>query len=442
MIESIKLNDDLGELFIEKKDNENYSIMRKNRRNKIVNIIEHIQYFDNNNECRLIPINEVILSKIKEKINNGENYSSLFVFIDEQFKDDNYTKQEKSKQEHEFTSTGIKFWRHQEQMVNYKNNNPNTVISTHISPEGACNLKCPYCSVTYRKNTNRIELELIKDYVKKLKTRGLKAVILTGGGEPTLYKNFNELVRWLKKENLSIALITNGTNTELVDNDVWKLFSWVRVSINLFDGWETKINIPYQLLSNDCILGMSHVFTVEHEKIEHSSVLEYFDKISKLADRLSAKYIRVLPNCLLDQETLVKVHRGLDDIFLKLKDNRFFHQYKFHETPKTNICHQSYFRPYLSEEPFHKTGKPGTVYPCDSVVLNSSVTHFSQKYQLCAATDILEYIDKKIQHNFVACEDCKGCVFTNNVNMIDDFISNKIDLFDKYSNPLKHEEFV
>lgn len=109
MIESIKLNDDLGKLFIEKKDNENYSIKRKNRRNKIVNIIEHIQYFDKNNNCRLIPINDVILSKIKEKINNGENYSSLFVFIDEQFNDDNYTKQEKSKQEHEFTSTGIKF---------------------------------------------------------------------------------------------------------------------------------------------------------------------------------------------------------------------------------------------------------------------------------------------------------------------------------------------
>lgn len=442
MSESILLNDSLGELFIEKKNEKYYSIIRRNNRNKIVNIIDHVQYFDSNNDCKLIPIDDSILYKIKQKINNNENYSSLFVFVERSFDDENYINQEKSKQEHEFTSTGIKFWRHQEQMLNYKNNNPNTIISTHISPEGACNLKCPYCSVTYRKNTNRIELDTIKDYVNKLKTRGLKAVILTGGGEPTLYKHFNTLVRWLKDQNLSVALITNGTNANLVDRDVWKLFSWVRVSVNLFEGWENKINIPHELLSDDCVLGMSHVFTVEHEKIEEGSVLDYFNKISKLADRISAKYIRVLPNCLLEQETLVKVHRGLDDVFLKLKDDRFFHQYKFHETPKTNICHQSYFRPYLSEEPFYKTGKPGTVYPCDSVVLNSSVTHFSQKYQLCAAEDVLDYIDKKIQHNFVACDDCKGCVFTNNVNMIDDFINNKIDLFKKYSNPLKHEEFV
>ena len=62
------------------------------------------------------------------------------------------------------------------------------------------------------------------------------------------------------------------------------------------------------------------------------------------------------------------------------------------------MCHQSYFRPYLSEEPFHETGIPGTVYPCDSVVLNSSVTHFAQKYQLCGASDILDYIDKIINY--------------------------------------------
>ncbi len=95
--------------------------------------------------------------------------------------------------------------------MNYKNNDPNTVISTHISPEGACNLKCPYCSVTYRDTHSRIPMETIKDYVTKLKTRGLKAVILTGGGEPTAYKHFNDLVRWLYKEGLQVALISNGS---------------------------------------------------------------------------------------------------------------------------------------------------------------------------------------------------------------------------------------
>jgi organic radical activating enzyme len=439
----LNLKDNLGELHVSKKENGYYNLIRKNNRNKIINVIDHVQFFNSNNECKLIPIDDRILKEIEYKIETNSNYSSYFVFHDTLDKiDDKYVNQEKSQEEHQFTSTGIKFWRHQEKMLNYKNGNSHTVVSTHISPEGACNLKCPYCSVTYRKNSSRIELDVIKDYVIKLKSRGLKAVILTGGGEPTMYKHFNELIRWLKEQNLSVALITNGTNARLVNDDVWGMFSWVRVSVNLFDEWESKINIPIKFLSDECILGMSHVFTVEHEKIESTEVLEYFDKISKLADRLNAKYIRVLPNCLLEQETLVRVHRGLDVVFTKLKDPRFFHQYKFHEAPKSKVCHQSYFRPYLSEEPFHATGIPGTVYPCDSVVLNSSVTHFAQKYQLCGASDILEYIDKKISHKFIPCEDCKGCVFTNNINTIDDFINNKIDRFDEFTKPIKHEEFI
>lgn len=443
MIKVLKLKNDLATVEIHQDENNYYYLIRKNSRNRIINKIDHIQYFDANNNCSLIKINDEILTKIVNKLENTDDYASCFVFFEtDDTITNNYTIREKSKSEHSFTSTGIKFWRHQEQMLNYKNGGTNTVVSTHISPEGTCNLKCPYCSVTYRKNASRIELSVIKDYVLKLKTRGLKAVILTGGGEPTLYKHFNELIIWLKQQDLSVALITNGTNSRLVDDDVWKLFSWVRVSVNLFEGWEEKINIPSHLLNSKCILGMSHVFTVEHELIQHSSIQEYFKKISNLATKLNAKYIRILPNCLLEQETLLKVHNGLDTIFKELKDERFFHQYKFHETPNTKVCHQSYFRPYLSEEPFHETGIPGTVYPCDSVVLNSSVTHFAQKYQLCSATDILNYIDKKINHKFVPCEDCKGCVFTDNVNMLDNWINGKVDRFKEFTNPLEHEEFI
>jgi organic radical activating enzyme len=326
MKEIIKLKNNLATVEVHQ-DETYYYFIRKNDRNKIVNKIDHVQYFDSNNYCSLIRIDDKILSKVKEKLQNTDDYASCFVFFEsDNIVSDEYTNREKSKSEHSFTSTGIKFWRHQEQMLNYKIGDSNTIISTHISPEGACNLKCPYCSVTYRKNSSRIELNVIKDYVIKLKSRGLKAVILTGGGEPTMYKHFNELIRWLKEQNLSVALITNGTNARLVNDDVWGMFSWVRVSINLFEGWEDKINIPTQLLNPECVLGMSHVFTVEHEQIQHSSVQEYFKKISTLATKLNAKYIRVLPNCLLEQETLIRVHSGLDSVFKELNDDIFFHK--------------------------------------------------------------------------------------------------------------------
>ena len=336
---------------------------------------------------------------------------------------------EKTKEEHKYTSTGIKFWKHPKQMENYKYGNNNTIISTHISPESLCNLNCSYCSVKKRKRSFRIELDVIKDYILKLMTSGLKAVILTGGGEPLLYPYINELSYWIKKEKgLSLALITNGTCSEKLED--WSLFSWIRVSINEIQDWENKINIPIKSLSKNTVVGCSYIDTGNLENNINS--------LSKMLDKLNAQYLRILPNCLLNQSDLIKEHERIDKLFkTKIKDKRFFHQYKIHETPISKICHQSYFRPYLSEI------NGGTVFPCDSIVLNESIEHFNEKYSICKAEDILLFLNKYINGNFNPKVDCTGCVFSENIKMLDNWVNNKIDYFEKYEKKeLLHEEFV
>ena len=413
-------------------------------RGKIENWVKNFEMIDENNISKLHPIDMEMGNKILDRIESGENYSNVFIFYSEDAIE-SVLPTEKSVEEHTYTSTGIKFWRHQEAMFNYKNGDPNTVISTHISPEGSCNLKCPYCSVTYRDTHRRLDMVTIQDYVLKLKTRGLKAVILTGGGEPTSYKYFNDLVRWLKGEGLSVALITNGTLTRRVDDDVWKLFSWIRVSINIFDGWEKMIGLPQDKIDyENTVVGCSMVYTVEHEASDEmmSNRVDLLSKAAMVADRCGAKYIRLLPNCLLSQYDLIRQHKSLDNTLKEVDDPRFFHQYKIHGAPQTSKCHQSYFRPYLSEEVDVASGKAGTVYPCDSVVLNDGYAVFAEEYQLCHATDILDYIDGKTQQKFDAQTRCTGCVFTDNVNMLDDFIHGKVDRFAQYDQPLMHEEFV
>lgn len=440
-VRTIFLKNEEGSVSIFKSDDE-IVIKRFVSRNGLTIPINFCEYIDINGNSKIKKLTIDLANQILDRIENGEDYSSSYIFSEVNTSDYIF---EKSEMEHKFTSTGIKFWRHKEQMESYKNGSPNSVISTHISPEGACNLKCPYCSVTYRDTHSRIEIDVIQDYVTKLKTRGLKAVILTGGGEPTLYKKFNELVQWLKyDQQLSVALITNGTNTQRIEDKTWKAFSWVRVSINMFDGWETKISLPYQKLSSDCIVGASSVMTFEHQKIDirYMDKVSMLRKISEVADKINAKYVRILPNCLLNQDKLILMHRNIEKILDELNDTRFFHQHKLHNSPKCSTCHQSYFRPYLSEEPFFENKKSGTVYPCDSVVLNNGNQRFLQKYQLCCASDILEFLDKKIQAKFDPRIDCSGCVFTSNVNMLDDWVNTGTNQFNNYKTKLNHEEFV
>lgn len=423
-----------------------YIIHRYAARGKINNFVANYEFIDSDNNSKILELDEKYGNLILDKFQNNEKYSNIFLFYADNIKIKSLPVK-KSLEEHKYTSTGIKFWRHQEQMINYKNNNPNSVVSTHISPEGACNLKCPYCSVTYRDTHSRIPLDTIKNYVLNLKKIGLKAVILTGGGEPTAYKQFNELVKWIYGQNLSVALISNGSKIywEKINEDVCKMFSWVRVSINIFKDWDTKIGLPLEKFNiNKTLIGCSMVYTAEHELSDEimNDRVSLLNKVSKVADNCGAKYIRLLPNCLLEQDHLIKQHISLDKVLSKVNDKRFFHQYKIHGAPKTSKCHQSYFRPYLSEEVHHETGKPGTVYPCDSVVLNDSYQHFAKEYQLCHADDILDYFNRKIEQKFNAKTQCTGCVFTENVNMLDDWIYNKIDKFNEYKEQLTHEEFI
>ena len=331
----------------------------------------------------------------------------------------------KTKEEHAYTSTGIKFWRHPEAMNSYIEKSGRTIISTHISPEGSCNLKCSYCSVSKRERFNRIDFDVIKEYVLNLKIRGLKAVILTGGGEPTLYPHFNALVRWLKEEQgLSVALITNGTNTHRVDEDVWKMFSWVRISLNFFEGYQEKIVFP----EIDGVLGASMVYIGQS--------LEEMKQLSKFVDKEKVRYVRILPNCLLNQEDLIKEHQKIQMLLNELGDKRFFQQFKLHGLPCSNICHQAYFRPYLSEV------DGGTVFPCDSLVLNDEQMHFNKDYAICTPDKILDFLDHKIEMRFDAQKMCSGCVFTDNIKLLDQWYNEGINRFDEFKEALVHEEFV
>jgi len=440
-IREINIDDAYIELY---ESNGKCLIYRKAIRGNVVNIVSTYEMIDKSS--LIIQLNDEFGHKILDRIESGSSFSDAFIFNMSVLGEYKIPKKHSDK-ENMYTSTGVKFWRHPEQMKNFKNNNSNSVISTHISPEGSCNLKCSYCSVTYRDTHSRIPMNIIQDYVLKMKSRGLKAVIITGGGEPTAYKHFNDLVRWLDSVGMLVALVTNGSKRywDKIDKDVCKIFSWVRVSINIYDGWTEEIQLPIEKFDlTKTVIGCSFVYSVENQSMNKnlSDNIEILKNVKSIADKCNATYIRILPNCLLDQDNLLAQHAIIDDALKCVSDDRFFHQYKIHGTPNSEVCHQSYFRPYLSEEVHSETGLPGTVYPCDSVVLNNHYQKYAKEYELCHASEILQYLDGEITHSFNASKDCSGCVHYENVNMLELWKKGKIDMFSEFQEPMCHENFV
>ena len=124
-----------------------------------------------------------------------------------------------------FTSTGAKFFAHQEAMTKLRNGRGQPIV-THVMLTDVCNHTCAFCSVQHRAGDS-LRFDDVLTYLDILQKYGLKAVILSGGGNPILYrcketgKNFNDVVDAIHKRGLEIGLITNGMPLKLHDHFVY-----------------------------------------------------------------------------------------------------------------------------------------------------------------------------------------------------------------------------
>jgi MoaA/NifB/PqqE/SkfB family radical SAM enzyme len=108
-------------------------------------------------------------------------------------------------------------------------------ISINLDLTSACNFACPHCVDSTIINTGEsLKLEEIKLSIDILKARGLLSIILLGGGEPTLHKDFGEIVNYIKSLGLQLGIVTNGSKLGRVERVAHLLEKqdWVRLSLD------------------------------------------------------------------------------------------------------------------------------------------------------------------------------------------------------------------
>ena len=113
-----------------------------------------------------------------------------------------------------------------------------------IDLTNSCNQDCIYCcSVTHRKNNP--SKSKFNHYIKLLddlaewelpqSKGGLISVIFVGGGEPTLFKDYELIIKYCIDKGFLTSLITNGTGLDKLLNigsDYIKKIQWIGVDID------------------------------------------------------------------------------------------------------------------------------------------------------------------------------------------------------------------
>ncbi len=108
-------------------------------------------------------------------------------------------------------------------------------ISINLDLTTACNYACDHCIDWDILNSKvRHSDEALRDSIRLMAARGLKSVILIGGGEPTLYPGFAQMVEFLKSLSLQVAVVSNGSRGDrlLAAAPFLQKGDWIRLSLD------------------------------------------------------------------------------------------------------------------------------------------------------------------------------------------------------------------
>jgi len=162
----------------------------------------------------------------------------------------------------------------------------NSPLHIRIKLTNRCNHRCSYCAFRNANQslglninqTDEIPYEKLVEIIDDISGMGVKAVTLSGAGEPTIYPNLDKILKKLSKTKIKFAMLTNGS---FFSGEVAELFakygSWVRVSI---DGWDREsyknfrgvddfdrvINNIKLFRSDKCLLGVNIVVNKDNAK--------------------------------------------------------------------------------------------------------------------------------------------------------------------------------
>lgn len=108
-------------------------------------------------------------------------------------------------------------------------------LSINLDLTTACNYACDHCiDWDILNSKEKHQDEELRDSIARMSERGLRSVILIGGGEPTLYPGFVDFVGFLKGLGLAVAVVTNGSRGDRILQAAphFTAGDWVRLSLD------------------------------------------------------------------------------------------------------------------------------------------------------------------------------------------------------------------
>jgi len=177
-------------------------------------------------------------------------------------------------------------------------------VSINLDITTACNYACDHCVDMEILNTGtKYRHKALLASLEQMVAKGLRSVIVIGGGEPTIYPKFSETVRFMKSLGLQVAVVSNGSRMHKIAEiaDCLDANDWVRLSLDAgSDAVFQAMHKPKQRITLDEIcaavpgikeinphfkLGFAFVITWKGSVIHDQQIVENLHEITMGAER-------------------------------------------------------------------------------------------------------------------------------------------------------------
>jgi MoaA/NifB/PqqE/SkfB family radical SAM enzyme len=137
--------------------------------------------------------------------------------------------------------SNYKIVHHQDRLIALRAGRQTVPVHVYLYPSDACNLKCDFCMFRGDKlnhelhsfdKANMLPMNKIEEIVYNCHDMGVKAIEVTGGGEPTTHPDIAFILWLVLHEKMELGFVTNGLILKDEVIGELKKSSWVRFSLD------------------------------------------------------------------------------------------------------------------------------------------------------------------------------------------------------------------
>jgi len=287
------------------------------------------------------------------------------------------------------------------------------LVHLQLNPTTRCQLKCKFCSCRLQDADVDMPLSVQQVIIDRSVLSGCKAVTITGGGEPTLYPQINELLEYCFEKNVEVGLVSNAYSIDNVSPKTLGGCTWIRISVSDEKGLTAKPRNALETLipqTPEVDWSFSYVVTAQ---IDYDKIAE----VVRFANKNNFTHVRLVSD-LLDLDDVPKMSETRDRLSKIVDDSLVVYQGRKEYSRGHKRCWISLLKTVVAPD--------GRLFPCCGVQYSEDPPAMKYSDAMCMGEGTEIYRFNEAQKPFDGSH-CDRCYYGNYNELIDLLLSDKLD---------------